>query len=291
MPVLEDVSFFYSLSDSRRILPSVKAIILLCVYAYDSAAVYKNTRRDLRGKTARTYNYYPVVRIIAEHIAEYLEDRGHAAVQGQHVPLKYVSQRMGIGAYGKNGIIQTEQYGTYVTFRDILTDAELKPDAPVERQSMCEKCELCLKACPTGALYAPYKVNPKLCINPLTRKDGYIEPALRTKMLNWVHGCDICQEVCPANTKLSPRGVDPRSGFDSRHHSSHKYLDGMERTPDLVSIISEKWPQTIRRNAVIALTNTGKGKREVITELKSHIKTASPEVKEYFEWALETLGG
>ena len=290
MPGPRDMSFFRHLSDARNTLSNVKTIIILGVYAYDEKAVYKNTRQELRGKTARTYSYYPVVRQIAEHLVSFLEEQGHKAIQGQNVPLKFVADRIGIGAYGKNGILQTPTYGSYIALRNIVTEAELEPDNFNKPSTNCEGCERCIKACPTGALYAPYKVNPKLCINPITRSQTYIEPQIRSKMQNWIHGCDICQEVCPANRNLICRQVDPRAGFDSSNHASHKNLDGMERTPDLIELLTDKRPELIRRNAAIALANTSKAGPEATTALKEQLAGVSSELKEYFTWAIENNG-
>ena len=289
MPGSGDRSFFECLADARKTLAGAKSIIILGVYAYDEAAVYENMRRELRGKTARIYSYYPVVRQIAEGVVEFIEERGYKAIHGQHVPLKFVADRIGMGAYGKNGIFQTQQYGSYVALRDILTDVELEPDHFEGVSTQCERCGCCLKACPTGALYAPYKVNPRLCINPATRREEYIEPDIRAKMQNWIHGCDICQEVCPANKDLDVREVDPRAGFDSRYHASHKHLDGLERAPKLVELLSAEQPEIIRRNAAIALGNIGRGRSEVLAALKEQTEGASPEFKEYLLWAIERL--
>ena len=289
MPSSREMSFFTHLSDARNTLPTAKTIIILGVYAYDENAVYKNTRRQLRGKTARIYSYYPVVRQIAEHVVSFLEEHGHKAIQGQNIPLKYVADRIGIGAYGKNGILQTTQYGSYIALRNILTEAELAPDNFDKPSTNCQGCEMCIKACPTGALYAPYKVNPKLCINPITRSQTYIEPQIRSKMQNWIHGCDICQEVCPANNNLIPRQVDPRSGFDPSNHASHKNLDGMERTPALLELLTDKRPELIRRNAAIALANTSKAGTEASTALKEQLAGVSSGLKEYFTWAIEKI--
>ena len=289
MPGPREMSFFTQLSDARKTLPTVKTIIILGVYAYDENAMYKNTRHQLRGKTARIYSYYPVVRQIAEHVVSFLGEQGHKAIQGQHIPLKYVANRIGIGAYGKNGIFQTPEYGSYIALRNILTEAELEPDNFNKPSTNCEGCERCIKVCPTGALYAPYKVNPKLCINPITRSQTYIEPQIRSKMQNWIHGCDICQEVCPANNNLIPRQVDPRSGFDPSNHASHKNLDGMERTPALLELLTDKRPELIRRNAAIALANTSKAGTEASTALKEQLAGVSSGLKEYFTWAIEKI--
>ena len=285
----EDISFFECLSDPRRTLPDAKAIIVLGVNAYDETAVYTNTQRELCGKTARIYAYYPVVRQIAEKLAESIQKRGHRAIQGQNIPLKYVADRTKLGTYGKNAVLLTEQYGSYVALRNVITDVPLSPDKLERFVPPCQDCEACLTACPTGALYAPYKVNPSLCINPLTRRQDHIPPELRSKMQNWISGCDICQEVCPINRKLTVRKVDPRAGFDPRHHASHRYLDNVERTPHLTDIISEVYPDVIRRNAAIALANIGKGRPEALAALKKHVVSVSGELKQYYLWAIDVL--
>jgi len=284
-----DVSFFERLADPRETLPDAKAIIVLGVNAYDKTAVYTKTGCELRGKTARIYAYYPVVRKIAEKLAVFIEKRGYKAVQGQHVPLKYVADRTKLGTYGKNALLLTKQYGSYVALRNIITDLPLSPDRLEKFVPPCQDCNVCLKACPTGALYAPYKVNPSLCINPLTRRQDYIRPEFRSKMQNWLSGCDICQEVCPVNGKLTVRKIDLRAGFDSRHHASHRYLDDIERTPHLTDILSEAYPDVIRRNAAIALANIGKGRKEALAALKEHIASASGELKQYYLWAISVL--
>jgi epoxyqueuosine reductase len=284
-----DTSFFERLSMPRETLPEARAIIILGVGAYDKNAIYKDTRKQLRGKTARTYSCYPVVRQIANKVAAFIEDSGYKAVPGQDVPLKFVADRIGLGAYGKNGILLTEKCGSYVGLRSVITDIPIAPDRFEKMTPPCYDCELCLKACPTGALYAPYKVNPRLCINPLTRKQEYIQPRLRLKMQNWICGCDICQEVCPVNKKLVVRDVDPRSGFDSQHHASHKYLDNIEKTPLLTDILGETYPDVIRRNASIALANIGKGRAEAIQALKKSLTDAKGELKQYYLWAISTL--
>jgi epoxyqueuosine reductase len=289
MPSSQEMSFFTHLSDPRKTLPTARTIIILGVYAYDEGAVYKNTRQELRGKTARIYYYYPVARQIAESVVSFIEERGHKAIQGQHIPLKFVADRIGIGAYGKNGILQTAQYGSYIALRNILTEAEFAPDNPHNSSTPCDECERCIEACPTGALYSPYKVNPKLCINPITRRDAYIEPSIRSKMQNWIHGCDICQEVCPANRNLSLRQVDPRAGFDPSHHTSHKYLNGMERTPFLPTLLAAKHPEIIRGNAAIALANIGKGRKEALMALKEQLPSLSSGLEQYFLWAIERI--
>jgi epoxyqueuosine reductase len=251
------IPFFTALTDARLALPEALSIILLAVYSFDQESTYRSTRHQLQGKIARTYAYYPVVRQVAEKVVEYIEQTGYEAVHGQQVPLKYAATDIGLGVYGWNGLLLTKEFGSYLALRAVITDMDLEPDNFATPIAPCEDCGRCLKACPTGALYAPYKVNPALCLNPLTRKEDDIPLELRTKLGNWVHGCDICQEVCPLNQKLIPRIPDPRAGFDPEHHTSHRTLGGLVRTPDLKKLIEQSDEFVLRRNAVIALGNIG----------------------------------
>jgi epoxyqueuosine reductase QueG len=106
-------------------------------------------------------------------------------------------------------------------------------------------------------------------------------------MQNWISGCDICQEVCPANRHLVPREKDPRSGFDSKHHSSHRNLDGFEKLPRLMHLLGGEYPDIIRRNAAIALANIDEGQKEVIEVLKEQMGGIGEELREYFCWAIK----
>jgi epoxyqueuosine reductase len=281
------MTFFETLSDVRRTLASAKSILLLGVYSFDREGDYKATKQKLQGKTARTYAYYPVARMIAEKVARFIKDAGYQAVQGQQIPLKYVAKSIGLGSYGWNGLLLTKGCGSYVALRAVITDAELEPDAFDAPPSPCEGCGRCLKACPTGALYAPYKVNPALCINPLTRKEDDIPLPLREKMGHWVCGCDICQEVCPANQNLKPRKPDPRAGFDPCHHASHQTLGGLTRSPDLKGLLEKNGTPVMQRNAVLALANIGT--QEAMDILQSYRDTHPGNLDETISWAIDRI--
>ena len=57
----------------------------------------------------------------------------------------------GLGSVGLHGKIITPDYGTFLRFVFIITDAPLECDAPFEGE-MCDGCGECIKACPGNAI-------------------------------------------------------------------------------------------------------------------------------------------
>ena len=283
-----DQDFFNNLSNPYHFLPNAKSIIVLGVYAYDDRSNYRHCNVEGRCKTARTYSYYPVIRQMVQKLSAQINELGFEAVEGQNIPLKYVASKTGLGSYGKNGLLLTKKYGSFIALRSIISDMPLSPDNH-DSENPCDGCDACLKACPTKALYQPYKVNPTLCVNPIGRKDDIILPEDRKKMRTWLRGCDICQDVCPVNKQLIPRKTHEWAGFFPQFHESHKDLDGLEKCPKAIDLIKESYPKTVRRNAAIALANLGKDSEQIISGLEEQVRISDGEMKSYFRWAIDEL--
>ena len=285
---LVEKEHFEGLIDPRSRIPDARSIIILAVYSYDKECVKIKVKEDLRGKIARTYAYYPVVRMLTDKVADFLAEKGFRTLCGQDVPLKIAATRAGLGYQGKNTLLITKKYGSWVALRSIITDAEIEPDEPYKGPK-CGECVACLKSCPTGALYKPYKVNPRRCINPLTRLPKYIPPEIRVKMDAWLLGCDACQEVCPKNRFLNPRERSSYAFFQPEHHSSHKHLVGVkENFPKLIPLLKAGKSPIIRRNAAIVLGNLGDPK--VLSILEEQLEKEDDDlVKPYILHAIRQI--
>jgi len=182
----------------RDILPGAKSVIVMGFY-YLTNDAEASEPNGLIGRIV-SYGHLGILRK-AKMIRKFLEERGYKAVIGVH--RKEAAVRAGLGAIGKNNLIVNERYGAWVAYQSIVTDAEIEPDEPFS-EDLCKNCDLCLRACPTSALYEPRRVNPKRCLAYLlTSKD--VAEENRQVMGDHILACDICLEACPKNKGLIPK--------------------------------------------------------------------------------------
>ncbi len=119
-------------------------------------------------------------------------------------------QRAGLGWFGKNTNILLSGRGSWFLLGSVVTDAPLRPSAPVG--DGCGSCQRCLGSCPTGALVAPGVLDARKCLAWLLQATGVFPFEYRVPLEGRIYGCDDCQEVCPANrvaARLAP-GSDGR---------------------------------------------------------------------------------
>lgn len=115
-------------------------------------------------------------------------------------PLPEVSaaEQAGLGTRGRNGLLLTERYGSWVFIGEIVTSMHLP--CATTRLSLCDGCDMCIRACPTGALQADH-FDASLCLSAITQQKKPLTPEQETLIKNsgcaW--GCDVCQKACPKN--------------------------------------------------------------------------------------------
>lgn len=119
-------------------------------------------------------------------------------------PLSFFSHRhaaylAGLGSFGLNNVLLTEEYGPRVRFTSIFTSAELEGD-PISGVDLCTRCLACFKECPVNAIKMEGEFPP-----PIDKMNC----AIRSKELReeYRSPCGICIKVCPvgADRKLFNR--------------------------------------------------------------------------------------
>ena len=202
--------------------------------------------------------------------------------------------RSGLGWFGKNTNVLTPSHGSWVFLGQVITDLDLTADPPL--QKTCGACVLCIDACPTGAIVAPYVIDNTRCISYLTIENrGPIPRDLRPLMQDWVFGCDICQDVCPVNRKAHP-AADPIPEAPAVTPSLPASAGVLELV-GLLEMNEEEFRDAFRgtsimrakhvgmqRNACVALGNLRAG--EGVPPLRRALLDGHPLVRGHAAWAL-----
>ncbi len=143
-------------------------------------------------------DYHRTVMKYLNEICSFIEGLGGKAaafVDSNALPERYIAMLGGLGFVGKNNMLITEKYGSFVFLGEIITDLQLEPDRASE--SRCGGCQLCIRKCPTKSISAGSN-NPNICLSYITQKKE-IEEMWLSKLNGRLFGCDSCQDVCPYN--------------------------------------------------------------------------------------------
>lgn len=150
-------------------------------------------------------DYHTVVGMQLKSICEQLSQKypGHRFVPFVDAsPVDEVDMcvKAGLGVRGKNSLLITPDYGSFVFIGEILTTLPL--ETTCHRDKGCLDCGLCAGACPGGAITDG--VCTEKCASHISQKKGELS-AEETDILRRAHtvfGCDICQTVCPMNRNI-----------------------------------------------------------------------------------------
>jgi len=189
------------------LLPGVKSLVALLMN-YNPPQLPERAENYIISRYACGKDYHPLMKERLSNLANFIKDQSAGAatrifVDSGPVLEKAWAQRSGLGWQGKNSLIINKSAGSYFFIGILLTTLELEPDLP--ETGHCGTCDLCIRACPTGALHTPYQLEIKQCIAYHTIENkGEIPAAIREKMQNRIYGCDICQEACPYNRFAQP---------------------------------------------------------------------------------------
>jgi epoxyqueuosine reductase len=207
----------------------------------------------------------------------------------QHVDREGAA-RSGVGFYGKNTMLITRRFGSWVVLGTLVTQAELDPTPPLDLD--CGSCTLCIEACPTGALDEPGVLDSNRCLSYWTQSGDSIPDSYRSELRDQVYGCDICQDVCPWNRGIEkrragsapPPGAEPHvSLVDWLEASDEELVDRYDRL-----FVPRNDPRYLRRNALVALGNSGVDADRPL--LERYAAGEDPLFREHAEWALRRLG-
>jgi epoxyqueuosine reductase len=198
--------------DPRLLVPGAKSVVSL-LYNYFPGSAYPDDNPYKISRYALGEDYHIVLKdklkaLFSAITVKIGKVEGRVFVDSAPVMEKSWAAKAGLGWIGKNVNLINKNFGSYFFLAEVILDLDLVPDGPIK--DYCGTCTRCIDACPTDALFEPYKIDATRCISYLTIElQGEIQDRFHDQMDGWVFGCDICQEVCPWNRFSKPH-QEPR---------------------------------------------------------------------------------
>ena len=271
----------------ERLLPGARTVIsaALCYYA-DAPEPGPGQGRMPRYTWSDTY---ADLRDKLDELGRRLGGEYRVLVdENQHVD-REAAARSGVGFYGKNTMLITRKHGSWVVLGTLVTTESLASTPALGLD--CGSCRLCIDACPTNALETAGVLDTNRCLSYWTQSTHSIPEPIRERLGDRVYGCDICQDVCPWNRGVEKRrGRTPPADGADPHVSLVDWLEAededLRRRYDRL-FVPRNDPRYLRRNALVALGNTGSSEEAQLAE--RYAESDDELLREHAAWALARL--
>lgn len=274
-------------TEVSRSYPWARSLVVGAV-SYMPAAGSPRTG-EKTGRVARfaTEDHYVPLRLALRAVAEVLTEAGYRSavlVDDSRLVDRAAAVRAGVGWWGKSTMVITPKHGPWLLLGSVVTDAQLPVSQPMQRD--CGRCDACIPACPTGALDTPGVLEATRCIAYWTQTAGTIPAEIREGWGNRIYGCDDCLEACPPGHSLlepAPPTTSP-SLSDLLTAGDDELLEAVDHW-----FIPRRDPDFIRRNALVALGNTGRP--EDVPLAAPFLDHPRAMLRIHAAWAIGRLGG
>ena len=288
-------------SDVRVVLPEARCVIMLGT-VYNTDRPYSTERSPDGTATISRYawgdDYHDVIGGRMSQLIEAMRRVDGEFLYRAYVDTGPVQERVyakyaGLGWIGKNTCLINQDLGSWLFLSAIICDLDLEPDAPATDH--CGRCTLCLDACPTGAIVAPYQLDARRCLSYLTIENKAGIPAeFRDAVGSHAYGCDICQDVCPWNSKAAislAQPWQPRPALDAASLLDlWRMRDDDLRAALKGSPMKRAGVRRLRRNLAVALGNSSDPAAAGPLRESTEETALDPLVQEHVAWAVEKLG-
>ncbi|MCP4676146.1 MAG: tRNA epoxyqueuosine(34) reductase QueG [Deltaproteobacteria bacterium] len=216
-----EMAYMTRYQDQRRdighpgILSRAKTVIVAAL-PYGNGAVQTGLWQHVASH-ARGRDYHATLKERLWEISRHIVDRFPASNCRVFVDTAPIMERTwalcsGIGHLGKNGLVLVPGIGGRVVLGEIVCAST--PSSPMHKPStpfeLCGDCDLCIEACPTGALCFPAVVDASRCLSYWSiEQRGPKIPKEIAQQMSLVFGCDQCTSVCPHERPDTRTALDP----------------------------------------------------------------------------------
>ncbi|MDR8392564.1 tRNA epoxyqueuosine(34) reductase QueG [Aliifodinibius sp. S!AR15-10] len=202
-------NYFDKRVDPTKLVPGAKSVVSVMgsYYHPDHERQIEQNGSPKISKYAQGRDYHKVYKQKLKKLFQFTRNlvgnlSGRVFVDSAPVLDKAWAKRAGIGWIGKNSNLLNKDIGSFTFIGEMIVDAEFVYSTTATDH--CGSCTRCIDACPTNAIYEPYRVDGSKCISYFTIElKEQIPEEYRDSIGDWLYGCDICQDVCPWNREAS----------------------------------------------------------------------------------------
>lgn len=215
-------------SDATTLVEGAKSVIV-CGVAYKNhiSEGYHEGHCAKVASYACTTDYHTTIKQMLFELGSRLKEvcpalSARCFVDSAPIFEKRYAVEAGLGWIGRQSLLVTPQFGTFVLLGEIVMTEECDHyDKPLISVG-CGECRRCIDACPNNAVIERH-IDTSRCISCATierRGEGEKAP-----LHGWIFGCDECQNVCPYNRK-APLAKNPHFApiFDPLAMTPEKWL-------------------------------------------------------------------
>ncbi|HAW80088.1 MAG TPA: tRNA epoxyqueuosine(34) reductase QueG [Balneola sp.] len=212
--------------DPTKLVPGAKSVVSVIGSYFHPEHDHNNANSPKIAKYALGRDYHKVFKNKLKELFLFTESlvgkiEGRFFVDSAPVLDKAWAVRSGLGWMGKNSNILNKEIGSFFFIGEMIIDVDFNYSS--KTTDHCGTCTKCIDACPTNAIYEPYRVDSNKCISYLTIElKDQIPEELQSTLGEWMYGCDICQDVCPWNKNSS---ITNMGDFKPRQKLLHKNID------------------------------------------------------------------
>ena len=191
--------------------------IICVISAYNPSTLMHGNAKVARYAYGEDYHehmkrrLYQMIALLHE---QYPEFDARPCVDSAPIAEKLWAANAGLGWIGRNTLLVTPDYGSWVNLGELVTTATVDTyDVPIGKR--CGTCHRCVNACPNHALikgtaseqpdtlYSEYLLDARRCASYHTIENHADSLPPDIKLSGYIFGCDVCQLACPYNQQAA----------------------------------------------------------------------------------------
>lgn len=192
---------------------------------------------------------------IEEYLRKFVKESGYFIKVAKNLPMKRLGSHSGLAKYGRNNITYIDGLGSNFSYAAYFSDMKCEEDTwgKVENAVACNKCNLCVKNCPTEAIIKDrFLIDNQKYLSFINETPGAFPAWIPITAHHALYDCLICQSTCPMNYKQVDNIIESISFTEEE---TNMLLDGnpidtfsKELKTKVYMLGIDEWNEAIPRN-------------------------------------------